>query len=266
MDRIKLAVVGVSGRMGKMLVETILANKAFELLVALDQAGSPAIGSDVGNSFGQTTGVIIESDLNALSRADCVIDFTRPDGTMAHLDVCLKFGVQMVIGTTGFDSTQQQKIQEASHKIAIVLSPNMSIGVNVTYSLLAQAAKLLPNYDVEVFEAHHRGKVDAPSGTALQMGKVIAEAQHKEFCHVAEFARHGHTGVREQGMIGFSVARGGDVVGDHHVMFLGDGERIEIRHQSTSRAAYAQGSLVASQFLKSHCSGLFDMKAVLNLN
>jgi len=263
----KLAIAGANGRMGRMLIEAALAKPdEFQLTVALDHATSTAIGQDAGAFLGIKTGVTITADLDELAKADCLIDFTRPEGTLAHLQACTKHGVKLVIGTTGFDASGKLAIEKASESIAIVFAPNMSVGVNATLKLLEVAAKILNSgYDVEVFEAHHKHKVDAPSGTALKMGEVIAQAWGKSLDDIATWTRKGHTGAREDGSIGFSVVRGGDIVGDHTVYFCGVGERIEITHRSSSRATYAQGSLRAARFLADKEQGLFDMQAVLGL-
>lgn len=263
----KLAIAGASGKMGRMLIEAVLAQPGdFELVVALDHSSSQALGQDAGGFLGIHTNVMITDDLQALSKADCLIDFTRPEGTLEHIKVCVEHGVKVIIGTTGFDEAGKQVIQKASESIAIVFAPNMSVGVNATLKLLEVAAKILASgYDVEVFEAHHKHKVDAPSGTALKMGEVIAQAWNKPLDELATWTRHGHTGAREDGTIGFSVVRGGDIVGDHTVYFCGVGERIEITHRSSSRATYAQGSLRAARFLANKSRGLFDMQAVLGL-
>jgi 4-hydroxy-tetrahydrodipicolinate reductase len=211
--------------------------------------------------------VAIASDLDAaLSQSRFLIDFTRPEGTMNHLRACVKHGVKLVIGTTGFSEEQKAEIAEASKHIAIMMAPNMSVGVNVTMKLLEMAAKALSTgYDIEIVEAHHRHKVDAPSGTALKMGEVIADALGRDLKDCAVYERYGHTGERDPSTIGFATVRGGDVVGDHTVMFLGTGERIEITHKSSSRATYAQGSLRAVRFLAGKANGLYDMFDVLNL-
>lgn len=250
--------------MGRMLIETVLGSPDLKLAVALDHAGSPAIGQDAGAFLGHDTGVIIGDDPDALAQADCLIDFTRPEGTLLHLQACIKHDVKCVIGTTGFNDAGKQAIQAAGQKIAVVFAPNMSVGVNATLKLLDTAARLLNSgYDVEVFEAHHRNKVDAPSGTALAMGEAVASAWGKKLDDIADWARHGETGARETGHIGFSVLRGGDIVGDHTVYFCGTGERIEITHRSSSRATYAQGSLRAARYLARKEFGLFDMQDVL---
>jgi 4-hydroxy-tetrahydrodipicolinate reductase len=260
----RIAIAGADGRMGRMLIESVLASPDLTLAVALDRAGASSIGQDAGAFLGQDTGIMVTDDLDALSQADCLIDFTRPEGTLAHLQACLKHGTRCVIGTTGFNDEGKQAIQQASQKIAIVFAPNMSVGVNATLRLLDMAARLLNSgYDVEVFEAHHRNKVDAPSGTALAMGQTVANAWGKKLDDIADWARHGETGARETGRIGFSVVRGGDIVGDHTVYFCGTGERIEITHRSSSRLTYAQGSLRAARYLARKDFGLFDMQDVL---
>jgi 4-hydroxy-tetrahydrodipicolinate reductase len=263
----RVAVAGASGRMGRMLVEALLASADCRLVGALDRADSPALGSDAGAFLGRTTGVTIGSDLAlGLADAEVLIDFTRPEGTLEHLVACRARGVQMVIGTTGFDAAGKTAIAAAANEIAIVMAPNMSIGVNVVLRLLEQAARSLgEGYDVEIVEAHHRHKVDAPSGTALQMGEVVAGALGRTLADCAVYGREGHTGERAASTIGFATVRGGDVVGDHSVMFLGTGERIEISHKSSSRATYAQGSLRAVRFLRDRQPGLYDMNAVLGL-
>ncbi len=263
----KIAVAGASGRMGQMLIDAIRAADDCSLSGALDIASSPAIGQDAGASSGQPTGVRITADLRAgLAHSQVLIDFTRPEGTLEHLKVCRELGVALVIGTTGFSEAQKAVIAEASKDIAIMMAPNMSVGVNVTLKLLEMAAKALSTgYDIEIIEAHHRHKVDAPSGTALKMGEVIADALGRDLKDCAVYAREGVTGERDPSSIGFATIRGGDIVGDHTVLFAGTGERIEISHKSSSRATYAQGSLRAVRFLAGQKSGLFDMFDVLGL-
>ena len=264
---IRIAVAGASGRMGREIIEAITDSPDVELAVALDQPDSPHCGQDAAAFLGRASGVVITSELAGLANADCLIDFTRPEGTLRHLDACLAHGVNMVIGTTGLDAAGRARIEAAAADIGIVFAPNMSVGVNVTLKLLEMAARILQHdYDVEVFEAHHKRKVDAPSGTALKMGETIANAWGKPLDDIADWARHGHTGERQAGRIGFSVARGGDIVGDHTVFFCGTGERIEITHRASSRATYAQGSLRAARFLAQHGAGLYDMQQVLGLN
>ncbi len=251
-----------------MLIEAIRLSGDCMLTGALDVAASPAIGEDATAFLGQQSGVLIQSDISAgLKDAQVLIDFTRPEGTMAHLAACRALGVKLVIGTTGFSDAQKAGIAAAAKDIAIMMAPNMSVGVNVTLKLLEMAARALSTgYDIEIVEAHHRHKVDAPSGTALKMGEVIAAALGRDLKDCAVYAREGVTGERDPSSIGFATVRGGDVVGDHSVLFLGTGERIEITHKSSSRATYAQGSLRASRFLADRSSGLFDMFDVLELN
>ena len=264
---LKIAVAGASGRMGRMLVEAVLGSDDCRLAGALDIAGSPALGQDAGAFLGQHTGVAVGADVRAAQAgADVLIDFTRPEGTLAHLAACRELGVKAVVGTTGFTPGQKAEIAAHAQQVAIVLSANMSVGVNVMLRLLAMAARSLGDaYDIEVVEAHHRHKVDAPSGTALAMGEVLAAARGVDLAAQGVFARHGHTGERPPGAIGFATVRGGDIVGDHTVLFAGTGERIEITHRSTSRANYAAGSLRAARFLAGQPHGLFGMDQVLGL-
>lgn len=263
----RVCVAGASGRMGQMLVEAVQGSGDCVLTGALDVASSPSIGLDAGAFSGRRTGVSITADLaQGLPGAQVLIDFTRPEGTMEHLKACVAHKVNLVIGTTGFDDSQKSQIAEAAQSIAIVMAPNMSVGVNVTLKLLEMAAKALSTgYDIEIIEAHHRHKVDAPSGTALKMGEVIAGALGRELKDCAVYAREGVTGERDPSSIGFATVRGGDIVGDHTVLFAGTGERIEITHKSSSRATYAQGSLRAVRFLAGRPSGLYDMFDVLGL-
>ncbi len=263
----RLAIAGASGRMGQMLIEAVRHSGDCQLGGALDVAASPAIGTDASGFSGHASGVLIESDIRkGLKDAGVLIDFTRPEGTMAHLAICREMGVKLVIGTTGFSDAQKAEIAAASRDIAIVMAPNMSVGVNVTLKLLEMAAKALSSgYDIEIIETHHRHKIDAPSGTALKMGEVVAEALGRDLKGHAVFSREGITGARDPSAIGFSAIRGGDIVGDHTVMFAGIGERIEITHKSSTREGYAQGSLRAARFLAGHKTGLFDMFDVLNL-
>ena len=263
----KIAIAGASGRMGQMLIDAVSAADDCTLAGALDMAGNAAVGKDAGSLSGQPTGVLITSDLaQGLQNSTVLIDFTRPEGTLEHLRVCREKGVAAVIGTTGFTEAQKAQIAVFAQSIPIVMAPNMSVGVNVTLKLLEMAAKALSTgYDIEIIEAHHRHKVDAPSGTALKMGEVIADALGRDLKDCAVYAREGVTGERDPSSIGFATIRGGDIVGDHTVLFAGIGERIEISHKSSSRATYAQGSLRAVRFLAGHKSGLFDMFDVLGL-
>ncbi|KUE84860.1 4-hydroxy-tetrahydrodipicolinate reductase [Cupriavidus necator] len=262
-----IAIAGASGRMGRMLIEQVLNTEGVSLAGALDVPGSPALGQDAGLLLGRQTGVAISSDVEAvLAGADCLIDFTRPEGTLAHVAAAKKLGVKMVIGTTGFDEAGKAALAEAARSIGIVFAANFSVGVNATFKLLEVAARLLSTgYDIEVIEAHHRFKVDAPSGTALKMGEVIADALGRDLKTCAVYAREGHTGERDPNSIGFATVRGGDIVGDHTVMFAGIGERIEISHKSSSRQSYADGAVRAARFLADKPNGLFDMQDVLCL-
>ena len=262
-----IAIAGASGRMGRMLIEAIQNAPDARLAGALDIPGSPALGADATAYLGVTSGIVITPDLHeGLKNAKYLIDFTRPEGTLAHLRVCRELGVNMIIGTTGFTAEQKAEIDDAARDIAIVMAPNMAVGVNVVFKLLAQAAKALKEgYDIEIIEAHHRYKVDAPSGTALKMGEVVAEAVGRDLKDCAVYGREGVTGERDPSTIGFATIRGGDIVGDHTVLFAGIGERIEITHKSSSRATYAQGSLRAVRFLANQPHGLFGMDDVLGL-
>ena len=267
----RVAIAGASGRMGRMLIEAVQASGDCVLAGALDIASSPALGQDASAFLGHASGVPITADLRTgLQGADVLIDFTRPEGTLAHLQVCAELGVKAVIGTTGFSEAEKATIAALAQQTAIVMAPNMSVGVNVTLKLLEMAAKALSTgYDIEIIEAHHRHKVDAPSGTALKMGEVIADTLGRDLKDCAVYERYGVTGERDPSSIGFATIRGGDIVGDHTVLFAGTGERIEITHKSSSRATYAQGSLRAVRFLGvlgAQKTGLFDMFDVLGLH
>jgi 4-hydroxy-tetrahydrodipicolinate reductase len=264
---LSICVAGASGRMGRMLVEAVQAADDCQLSGALDVPGSPLLGTDAAGFLGKDSGVAITSDLTqGLAGAHCLIDFTRPEGTLAHLAVCAAQGTAAVIGTTGFTDAQKVEIAAYAKRIPIVMAPNMSVGVNVTLKLLQMAAQAMATgYDIEIVEAHHRHKVDAPSGTALKMGEVIAEALGRDLKDCAVYAREGVTGERDPSSIGFATIRGGDIVGDHTVLFAGIGERIEITHKSSSRVTYAQGSLRAARFLAGKPPGLYDMFDVLGL-
>ena len=264
---IKVAIAGSTGRMGRVLIDTVLHAADAELAAALEQHGNPNIGRDAGELAGEACGVRISDDVpQALSGCDVLIDFTRPEGTLQHLAACRELGVRLVIGTTGFDDEQKRAISDSAREIAIAMAPNFSVGVNVTFKLLEIAAGALKEgFDIEVFEVHHRHKVDAPSGTALRMGEIVAAALGRDLKSSAVYGREGVTGERKSETIGFAAIRGGDAVGDHTVMFLGTGERIELTHRSGSRATYAQGALRAARFLMGRESGLYDMQDVLGL-
>jgi len=265
---LRLTIAGASGRMGRMLIETVLQSPDCQLAGALDRADSAALGLDASAFLGRSSGVLITQDVRVgLLSADVLIDFTRPEGTLAHLAICRELGVKAVIGTTGFDPEQMVQVRAMATDIGIVMAPNMSVGVNVVMRLLDTAARALSEgYDIEIIEAHHRHKVDAPSGTALKMGEVVAEALGRDLKTCAVYGREGVTGERDPSTIGFVTIRGGDIVGDHTVLFAGTGERIEITHKSSSRLTYAQGSLRAARFLTSRGAGLYDMNDVLGLS
>lgn len=267
MNKIKIVIAGCSGRMGKALLEGILQSDDLELHAALEHTSSAQLGKDAGELFGSACGVKITADVeDALQGADVLIDFTRPEGTMYHLEVCIKLGVAMVIGTTGFSAQQKAQLGAAAQRIGIVFAPNMSVGVNLTFKLLEMASKVLSHgYDIEIIEAHHRHKVDAPSGTALGMGEVIAKTLGRDLAKCAVYGREGVTGERDPSTIGFATVRGGDIVGDHTVLFAGIGERIEITHKASSRATFALGALRAARFLQGNAAGMYDMQDVLGL-
>ncbi|HSD99529.1 MAG TPA: 4-hydroxy-tetrahydrodipicolinate reductase [Burkholderiales bacterium] len=265
MAQIRLAVAGSSGRMGRALIEAVLGASDLSLAAALEQKGNAHVGKDAGELVGAPGGVKVGDDVaRAVAGADVFIDFTRPEGTLAHVAACRQQGVNMVIGTTGFGDAQQKEIAAAARDVAIVMSPNFSVGVNVAFRLLEVAARALDRgYDVEIVEAHHRHKVDAPSGTALRMGDVVARALGRDLKRHAVFGREGVTGERKDETIGFATVRGGDLVGDHTVMFIGAGERLEISHRASSRANFARGALRAARFVATKQNGLFDMADVL---
>jgi 4-hydroxy-tetrahydrodipicolinate reductase len=246
--------------MGHALIEAVLADRELSLAAALEASSSPGLGSAVG-------GVTIRADVaGALAAADVLIDFTRPEGALAHLAACVAAGKPIVIGTTGFSSTDRAKINQAAQRIAVAMSPNFAIGVNAVFKLAETAAKILgEGYDVEIIEAHHRHKVDAPSGTALKLGEVIAAALGRDLKAVAVHGREGDTGERPAKAIGFHAIRGGDIVGEHTVIFAGSGERVEVTVRSQSRTTYALGALRAAKFLRGRKPGLYSMEDVLGL-
>ena len=264
---LNLAIAGASGRMGRALIEGVLRHRDLKLAAALEIPGNNHIGKDAGEFAGAMTGIKITADYhNALKGCDVLIDFTRPEGTLEHIAVCQKLGVNIVIGTTGFTAQQKALLGAAAQKIGVMFAPNMSVGVNLTFKLLEMAAKVLSHgYDIEIIEAHHRHKVDAPSGTALGMGEVIAKTLGRDLEKCAVYGREGVTGERDPSTIGFATVRGGDIVGDHTVMFAGIGERIEITHKASSRATFALGALRAARFLKTNIAGMYDMQDVLGL-
>ena len=264
----RIAITGAAGRMGRSLIEACQQADGMEVSVALEHPESSLLGSDAGDLAGiGKLGVTVGCDLAAVTDDfDVLIDFTRPEPTLANLEICRKAGRRMVIGTTGFSDKQRQQIATAANDVAIVFAPNMSVGVNLCFKLLDVAARVLgDDVDIEVIEAHHRHKVDAPSGTALRMGEVVADALGRDLKDCAVYGREGHTGERETKTIGFETIRAGDIVGDHTVMFAGNGERVEITHKASSRMTFANGAIRASNWLMSRDSGLFDMQDVLGL-
>lgn len=264
---LKVVIAGCSGRMGLALLQGVIEDAELALHGALDRAGSPAIGRDAGELIGAPCGVRVSNDMSAvLENADVLVDFTRPEATIEYMDACRKAGVALVIGTTGFSVEQKQGITAAAQDIGIVFAPNMSVGVNLLINLVQSAAKVLnEGYDIEIIEAHHRHKIDAPSGTALRLGEAAAAALGRDLSQCAVYGREGVTGERDANTIGFATVRGGDVVGDHTVLFAGIGERVELTHKASSRATFALGALRAAKFLADKKSGLFDMQDVLAL-
>ena len=256
----KAAVAGAGGRMGAALVEAIEADGSLTLGAGLEAADSPALGKQIGK-------IRVAADVDAaVSGCDVLIDFTRPAGTMRHLDACLKHARAMVIGTTGFSDAEKKKIAEGAKRIPIVLSPNFAVGVNVLFKIADAAARALGNdYDVEIIEAHHRHKVDAPSGTALKLGEVIAKALDRDLKDSSVFGRKGDTGERPRRQIAFHAIRGGDIVGEHTALFAGAGERLELTVRSQSRMTYAAGAVRAAKWLQKRPAGLYDMFDVLGL-
>ena len=267
MSKIKIAIAGSSGRMGRVLLEGIAQADDLVLHAALGSNGSALLGRDAGELIGTPSGVKISADVKtALTGADVLIDFTRPEGTLHHLDICRQLGVNMVIGTTGFSPQQKAQLGAAAQDIGIVFAPNMSVGVNLVFKLLETASRVLAQgYDIEIIEAHHRHKIDAPSGTALGMGEVVARTLGRDLAQCAVYGREGVTGERDPSTIGFATVRGGDIVGDHTVLFAGTGERIEITHKASSRATFAVGALRAARYLKTNSAGMYDMQDVLGL-
>jgi 4-hydroxy-tetrahydrodipicolinate reductase len=266
MSKIKIAIAGCGGRMGKVLLECVTQADDLVLHAALEHGGSSLLGCDAGD-LGGTRGIKVTADVDAaLQGADALIDFTRPEGTMQHLEICRKHKVNMVIGTTGLNAQQKAQLGAAAQDIGIVFAPNMSVGVNLVFKLLETASRVLAQgYDIEIIEAHHRHKIDAPSGTALGMGEVVARTLGRDLAQCAVYGREGVTGERDPSTIGFATVRGGDIVGDHTVLYAGVGERIEITHKASSRATFALGALRAARYLSCNPAGLYDMQDVLAL-
>jgi 4-hydroxy-tetrahydrodipicolinate reductase len=268
---VRVAVAGAGGRMGQALIEALLAEADLALAAALDVAGSPLAGRDAGERFGRATGVRVASDADAAAAAaDVLIDFTRPEGTLAHLAACVRHRTGAVVGTTGLSDAQKAELASCAHNVPVVFAPNMSVGVNVLLALVETAARQLgPTYDIEVLEMHHRHKVDAPSGTALGLGTAAARGAGLDLAQSAVYAREGAIGERKRGTVGFATLRGGDVVGEHTVVFAGAGERVELSHKAASRQNFAMGALRAARFVAARRAegraGLYDMQDVLGL-
>lgn len=265
----RVAITGASGRMGLTLIKAVSQSPALTLTVAIDRADSPVMGKDAGEIAGVgTNGVDITDNLAAVSdQFDVLIDFTRPEASIEYLQHCQQAGKKVVLGTTGFSDAQKTKIAEAAKTTAIMMAPNMSVGVNLSLKLLEMAAKVMGEYtDIEIVETHHRHKVDAPSGTALRMGEVVANALSRNLKDCAVYGREGITGERDRKTIGFSTIRAGDVVGDHTVIFADDGERLEITHKASSRMTFANGAVRAAHWLKDKAIGLYDMQDVLGFS
>lgn len=265
---IRVAVVGASGRMGKSLIKAAAFTENIELTTAVSRSGSLSVGKDAGELAG--TGVlgvtIVDNLADMVDRFDVLIDFTRPEPSMEFIEICRQAGKRLVIGTTGYTDDQRKKIAEAAEQIPVVLAPNMSVGVNLSLKLLEMTAKVMGDYtDIEVIEAHHRHKVDAPSGTALRMGEVVADALGRNLKDCAIYGREGNTGERDRKTIGFSTIRAGDIVGEHTVMFADEGERVEITHKATSRMTFANGAVRAAVWVNDMENGLYDMQDVLGI-
>lgn len=264
----RIAINGAAGRMGRCLIQAVEQTQGLELSAAIDRADSSLLGADAGELAGVgKLGVTLTSDVAAATVcSDVIIDFTLPEVTMALLPYCIANKCRLVIGTTGFSDEQKTEIETASKQVAMLLAPNMSVGVNLSLKLLDIAARVLgDDVDIEIVEAHHRHKVDAPSGTALRMGEVVADALGRDLKTCAVYGREGRTGERDRNTIGFATIRAGDIVGDHTVMFAAEGERVEITHKASSRMTFALGAMRASSWLMAHHSGLYDMQDVLNL-
>ncbi|WP_281645922.1 4-hydroxy-tetrahydrodipicolinate reductase [Parendozoicomonas sp. Alg238-R29] len=264
----RIAVVGAAGRMGKALIQAVVQDEVTTLTAATDRPGSSMIGADVGELAGiGKLGVELKEELSSVvDDFDVLIDFTTPESTMNHVAICRANGKGIVIGTTGLDDTQKNTLKEAGNTISVIFAPNMSVGVNLIFKLLETAARVMGGEsDIEIVEAHHRHKVDAPSGTALHMGEIIADTLGRDLSKCAVYGREGYTGARDKDTIGFATIRGGDIVGEHNAMFIAEGERVEIGIRSASRATYANGAVRGAKWLQGKSAGLFDMQDVLDL-
>ena len=263
----KVALAGVAGRMGRTLVEAVLRSGDLALAAALEAPGHPQLGRDAGEAVGATSGVRLTADVAAaVAAVDCLVDFTQPEATTGHVEACAAAGTAAVVGTTGFTPDQKARIAAAARRIPIVMAPNFAVGVNAVFKLAELAARILGDgYDVEIVEAHHRHKADAPSGTALALGEAVAAALGRDLKSCATHGREGITGERDPRAIGFHAIRGGDIVGEHTVIFAGEGERVEVAVRSGSRMTYALGALRAARWLQGKRPGLYDMFDVLGL-
>lgn len=269
MSKLRIAVVGAGGRMGRQLIQAVSENEKVQLTAAFEREGSSLIGCDAGELAGTgKTGIIVGSDLESKQNEfDLIIDFTRPEATLKYLQFCRKYKKMIIIGTTGFDDEGKTQIDNAAKEIPIVFASNYSVGVNLVFKLLEKAAKVMGDYtDIEIIEAHHRHKVDAPSGTALSMGEVIAKTLGRDLKKDGVFCRDGITGERQRNEIGFATIRASDVVGEHSVWFADIGERVEIAHKASSRMTFAKGAVRAADWLQTQPAGLYDMTDVLSLN
>ncbi len=261
---IRVAVAGACGKMGQSIIKSIAHDSSINLVSALERTGDSHVGNCIYSGFDSDLGIKITDDLSVLSTVDCLVDFTSPEASLHHLKICSQFGTRIVLGTTGFNQEGLEFIKMSSKDTAIVFSPNMSTGVNLTFKLIKTAAEVLDfSYDVEILEAHHKEKLDSPSGTALKMGEIIADCRSVKLSDVAVWSRHGNSCKRKSGEIGFSVIRGGDIPGEHSICFFGPGERIEIKHQGNNRSTYARGAIRAIHFLINKKTGLYDMQSVL---
>jgi 4-hydroxy-tetrahydrodipicolinate reductase len=266
---LNIGVTGAAGRMGRTLITACTQHPETRLTAAIERSGSSLLGGDAGElaGLGRLDVSLVDSLEAVIGSIDTLIDFTRPEATLANLSLCVHHHKNIVIGTTGFDSVQKQQIRDAADHIGIVFAPNMSVGVNLCLKLLDTAARVLGgDVDIEIIEAHHRHKVDAPSGTAIRMGEVVAAALGRNLEECAVYGREGHTGARERNTIGFETIRAGDIVGDHTVLFAAEGERVEITHKASSRLTFANGAMRAANWLRGQPAGLYDMQDVLGLN
>lgn len=265
---INIAVTGAAGRMGRTLINACNQADGCQLSAAIEHAGNPLIGADAGDiaGIGALNVALVDKLSEVTDQFDVLIDFSSPEATLDNLAFCVTHNKSIVIGTTGFSDEQKQHISDAAKRINVVFAPNMSVGVNLCFKLLDMAARVLgDDVDIEVIEAHHRHKVDAPSGTALRMGEVVADALGRDLAECAVYGREGISGERDRKTIGFETIRAGDIVGDHTVMFAAEGERVEITHKASSRMTFANGAVRAAIWLKEQNAGLYDMQDVLGL-